>query len=834
LVSCSRSHSTPDVAFDEANRGFVRGDLELSREQAKRGYDQYRKSHPVWAWKFALLEAKITLWQGLFDDVLKRLRSETPPSDQIGLTISRLAILGVANAHTRNFSEASSVLKDATKLCEAHSDANCGSVLEAQGLLASEQSDSLSAERFYQLSLSFARSHHDPFLEATSLLNLGAEALARGRFDEALNDSQSSYDAAKTVDAGIVEQVAQGNIGWAAYRLGDSEKALALFLGAEKTARELKDFVDQGIWLTNAGYVYMDSRNFDLAERSFQQALKIEQEVNSKENIYNALRALARLSLQTQDLDGARLYADRSLEFAKNNKSRLDELYPLLILGQVAARRGDTAGSEHMLHDVERDRLSPLFLKWEAQHSLATLYETKGHSIAADRQYRDAISTFESARSNVQHQDFSLSFLTNGWRIYDDYVHFLLAQGKTNVALLWADHSRARTLAEGLGVLPKNPSAGPSPLNAIQIAQRSRSVILYYWLGERQSYLWAITPQKANMVALPPSAEIDAAVQRYREALADPQDVADYGNTDGLWLYRTLVAPAQAYLSKEASVIVVPDGSLNNLNFETLLAPGPKFHYWIEDATVANASSLRMLAASSAPLKTQARKLLLVGNSVAPSNKYPELARAAAQMESVAGHFPVRDRQIFSREAATPAAYLDSHPEQFTHLHFVAHGTASRLSPLDSAIILSRSALDKESFKLYARDIIGRPLRADLVTISSCYGSGERTFKGEGLVGLSWAFLRAGARNVVAALWEAADTSTEKLMARFYEELDRGASPNDALRTAKLSLLHSEGLRSPFYWAPFQLYTQGGMIAKDTARRSASANAVTRRRATVN
>jgi len=125
---------------------------------------------------------------------------------------------------------------------------------------------------------------------------------------------------------------------------------------------------------------------------------------------------------------------------------------------------------------------------------------------------------------------------------------------------------------------------------------------------------------------------------------------------------------------------------------------------------------------------------------------------------------------------------------------------------LDSAIILSRDGKNIDSFKLYARDIIQHPLRADLVTISACYGAGERAYSGEGLVGLSWAFLRAGAHNVIAALWEATDVSTERLMARFYDELDKGATPDVALRTAKLALLRETAFRNPFYWAPFQLY----------------------------
>ena len=195
-----------------------------------------------------------------------------------------------------------------------------------------------------------------------------------------------------------------------------------------------------------------------------------------------------------------------------------------------------------------------------------------------------------------------------------------------------------------------------------------------------------------------------------------------------------------------------------------------------------------------------------MGDSVAPSREYPELPKAAVQMESIARHFPEAGRRILSRGQATPAAYFETSPEQFSHIHFVAHGTASRLSPLDSAIVLSRGGAENDSFKLYARDIIRHPLRADLVTISACYGAGERSYSGEGLVGLSWAFLRAGAHNVIAALWEATDVSTEQLMSRFYDEVDKGASPDAALRTAKLSLLRGSAFHNPFYGAPFQLY----------------------------
>src|ERR1700678_3090925 len=95
-------------------------------------------------------------------------------------------------------------------------------------------------------------------------------------------------------------------------------------------------------------------------------------------------------------------------------------------------------------------------------------------------------------------------------------------------------------------------------------------------------------------------------------------------------------------------------------------------------------------------MKKQDRNLLLVGDSSSPNrDKYPELAHASEQMESVAGHFPPAKRKILAAEQAPPDAYPANPPDQFSYIHFVAHGTASRLSPLNSAIVLSKTASSK-------------------------------------------------------------------------------------------------------------------------------------------
>jgi CHAT domain-containing protein len=612
------------------------------------------------------------------------------------------------------------------------------------------------------------------------------------------------------VERGVpdVAQAALGNMGWAYYRLGDAEKAEQAFAEAGKEAERLGKTGDRIKWLTNGGYIDMDARNFKLAEQSFRQSLKLAQKINSREDIINAQIALAFMCEETGKLEDAKHYADEALSKARQDGNRRDEVYPLLIKGRVAAQQHDAAGAESAFREVAQAADSPVFLKWEAERSLARLAEDSKRVDSAEREYRTALSTFETARAALQHEDSRVPFLTNASRIYDDYIHFLVSRGKTTEALQVADYSRARTLAEGLGLLKKGTSFAPNPLNAAEVARRVKGTVLFYWLGERESYLWAITPQTVTLFPLPAAREIENAVQRYRNALGGPQDVFDTADDDGRALYQMLIAPAQSLLPKDGRVFIIPAEGLNSLNFETLLVSEPKLHYWIEDVTIANAGSLRLLASSSSAGRGKGgHSLLLLGNSIAPDKNYPELPKAAAEMESVEKRFPPSQQRVFQRAEATPAAYLNSKPEQFSYIHFVAHGTASRLSPLDSAIVLSRSTADSDSFKLYARDIIQHPLRADLVTISACYGAGTRSYSGEGLVGLAWAFLRAGAHHVIAALWDASDASTEQLMDKFYEELNRGESPANALRTAKLSLLHSgSGFRRPFYWAPFQLY----------------------------
>ena len=284
-------------------------------------------------------------------------------------------------------------------------------------------------------------------------------------------------------------------------------------------------------------------------------------------------------------------------------------------------------------------------------------------------------------------------------------------------------------------------------------------------------------------------------------ALADPLSATA---TPGDRLYDVLIKPISASIPRGASVVIVPDGALHRLNFETLPVGGDRRHYWIEDVEVQVAPSLALLTRAR-PAATAPRTLLLIGDPLPRAPEFPALRYAADEMTSISKRFAAGEVETYRGAQAAPRAFRDARPDRFAMIHFTAHATANSSSPLDSAVILSGAEQD---FKLYARDVAEQKLNADLVTVSACRSAGERAYSGEGLVGFAWAFLRAGARRAIAGLWDVDDRSTAELMDAFYGEIAEGAPPPRALREAKLRFLRQQRTYAkPYYWGAFQVFT---------------------------
>ena len=679
----------------------------------------------------------------------------------------------------------------------------------ALGAIYLQQADLVRADEIFHKNLEIAYKQNNQYQLARTFLNLSVVALRQEHFDEALETSEAAVRTAQQIDARSLLEKSEGNIAWANYMLGNFEEALAGFRKAEQDAISIGEANDRMLWLNNSGLSLYRLGHLQEAETCYSDTLKIANAFQDAEIRIAGHLALAELLLQLGSVDLSAHHADEALALARSSGRTSNEMEGLFLKSLILARKQSTDEAMQTLVSLDQNPAIEPSLRWQVEGAIANLYAQTNQPGQADKWYRQSITTFETQRASLKKEESKLPFSTNADRLYDDYIRFLVSQKRTNEALQWLDLGRARTLEEGLGIASPDFAASiRKPIDVPAIARRLRGTILIYTLAPQESYLWAVNSAGMRFIKLPPQDEIDGHVKNYQRTILASRDPLSDAYADGIELYRMLIEPAADMIPKGSPVFIIPDGSISKLNFETLLAPGGGVHYWIEDATITNASSLKLLAAFHPENHAKtAKKLLLIGDPISPDQKFPALPNASAEVANVARHFPAANEGIFMQGRAMPSAYTDGSPGDYSLIHFVAHGTGSSTSPLDSAIVLTRNPASPDLFKLYARDIIRHPLHADLVAISACYGSGSRIYGGEGLVGLSWAFLRAGSHYVIGSLWEVSDSAAPQIMDTMYGEIAAGRSPDAALRDAKLAMVHTQGVfRKPLYWATFQLY----------------------------
>jgi CHAT domain-containing protein len=149
--------------------------------------------------------------------------------------------------------------------------------------------------------------------------------------------------------------------------------------------------------------------------------------------------------------------------------------------------------------------------------------------------------------------------------------------------------------------------------------------------------------------------------------------------------------------------------------------------------------------------------------------------------------------------------------QQYATIHVATHGVLDNSEPLNSYLSLTKTDGDLENDGLLqAREIMDMQLDADLAVLSACDTGNGRISPGEGVIGMSWAFLVAGTRSLVVSQWRVNSKSTSQLMNNFYQALARQKdqktlNKSQALREASLLLLNDRRYRHPFYWAGFVL-----------------------------
>jgi CHAT domain-containing protein len=641
---------------------------------------------------------------------------------------------------------------------------------------------------------------NDRYREAFAMHQLGTGQLVRNRFDQALAFFERVLSFSDLADM-TVYAAALNNAGICYSRLGLFDRAVAVQRRAIERFERRGAPTEHAQALGTLGNTFLLRGEPQTGLSYLQQSFKVANDAQMTSAAAVSAGNLAAAFIELQQWDAA-ARANEEAKALRRTAGGAASVYNTLSSATIAAgvRRFDDAA--RLFEEVVASPQVPPPVLWEAHAGLAGVAAALGQPARAARQFESALNVIETTRAGLLRTDHKMSYLASLMSFYQSYVEMLVQQGQADRALEVADSSRGRILAERQGVeAPRRSSVAAFR----RLARQSRSVLLFYWMTPEKSYLWIVGPDSSARVLLPPAQEIDRLVDEHQKTIAnvmaDPLAARD---TAGDKLYRLLIAPASKWLTPDAPVVIVPDGSLHGINFETLPVDGARRHYWIEDAEVQIAPSLGSLAVAKAA-GGRSPSLLLMGNPTPSAPEYPSLRYASIEMSSIAKHFDRDQVQVYDGDGASPAAYREAGPDRFSLIHFTAHATANVESPLDSAVILSGP---ERASKLYARDVAAQPLDAELVTVSACRSAGERAYAGEGLVGFSWAFLRAGARRVIAGLWDVDDRSTAELMDRVYAGLQSGESPAGALRNAKRWAIRQGGsLARPYNWAPFEVFT---------------------------
>jgi len=346
-------------------------------------------------------------------------------------------------------------------------------------------------------------------------------------------------------------------------------------------------------------------------------------------------------------------------------------------------------------------------------------------------------------------------------------------------------------------------SVHPKQLRLKQAALPPGGAIVQYLCGETQLYIFAVTRSalEVRVVDLP-RRELTVRMGEWRRLVARG---ADGRNEDAALmevshrLYRDLLGPVEPLLKDVRTLAILPNGPLHYLPFQALVCDPGSGQYLVDRMACVNLCEESFMAPSGG--QGPARRILLLGN---PDGS---LRHAEEEVRGIAALYP--GSQAFLGEEARKSLVRTA-ARDYQGLHIASHGVLDHRDTANSYILLAPDGDRAETGRLTLREIWGLDLDGvDLVTLSACAtGLGEGN-PGDDLISLENAFMFAGARSVVASLWDVDDAATARLMASFYQNLanrDRVQALQAAQRATKAEVPH------PYFWAPFVLIgpTAGG------------------------
>ncbi len=393
------------------------------------------------------------------------------------------------------------------------------------------------------------------------------------------------------------------------------------------------------------------------------------------------------------------------------------------------------------------------------------------------------------------------------------------------------------------------PSGRPlSAQDILQASKTSPATLLEYALGAEQSYLWVVRDGTINSYVLKArQEEIEGLVGRWRKLSAThvPREGDDAERELQHLAAKLSCILLDNYIGpQDEKLAIVADGQLVTLPFASLplngcdAKPGPPV-ITAHQVVMTPSLSIFLTHPLRDPQTRFSRELAIVANPVFdPSDDRVHIKQSdmrhgplSAALQSIKD-VPTLPRLVGTEEeaiaiqqtvgpekaslflgfSASVETILSPAMRDYRILHLATHGVADESTPGFSGLVLSLVTPDGHPVFGYLKthDIANLDLHPELVVLSACDSGAGSNLSGEGVTGLAYAFLNAGAKQVASTLWDVDDEVTKELMVTFYKEMySAGRDPADALRQSQILMMQSPHRSAPYYWAAFEITSVG-------------------------
>ncbi len=686
----------------------------------------------------------------------------------------------------------------------------------------------------------------DPQERANTLASIGISEFELNRMEEARKTFEEARRAAVELGSARIEAWAIGELGLVAWRHDkDAAGAIERFDESVRRFDRSKDARNAMIFLENKGVVYRDQGRFEDALRVFREVERRAAQIPGQQPTPNLHKSMGQSLAGLRRFDEAEKYLNLAIERARatGDGKRVWQGHHELARMYRARKQKDRAGESYRaaLGEIEsmRSRLrldafkADFFedkVKVYEEYIAFTLNETpdadrveRAFAIAERARARSFLDSLAESRAAV-HETLPAGLLRSEGALLAEIsgLQARIRRGENTPEIRGAlADSEKRLEAWNLRIRNENPRFReiryPQPVDyaALRKALRPGELTIEYFLGDEGSHAWAASADRLQHFSLPPRAELERTLRAAYAQLLRPGPAVPAMDD----LASVLLGPA-AGGGAVRSLVIVPSGLLYYFPFEALPGVVQRFRVsYSPSASMLVEARNRAGTAAGGPLLALAdpsrggRRAVERSGALMEAGNLESLPNTRREVRAISSLFGRLNSTVLLGDDATESNFKRRDLSRYSVIHLATHGILDSESSARSGLVFGTDGAAEDGI-LQVREVYRLPLRASLVTLSACQSALGRLLTGEGMVGLARAFAYAGAESIVASLWNVNDEASAEFMSRFYGYLKAGASKEEALRQAKLSMSAEPRYRHPYYWAPYILIGDGaGVVA---------------------